>query len=166
MSDQNERRSAAEALTAVRVHQERTRRRARLPWWVYAAVFAVTAAGSALNDLVDLTGAKLTAVLVLVGLAVVFATSRADVSLLGRLRGVEPQRSISPWAFGLVAFTGGVGAWLISRYGGDVTLDLANAIGLGRYPNTAAGIVYGIAFTALFGLGHLLTAASRRRADL
>jgi hypothetical protein len=105
-------------------------------------------------------------VLVLVGLAVVFARSGADVSLLGRLRGVDPQRSFSPWAFGLVAFTGGIGAWLISRYGGDVTLDLAGAVGLDRYPNTVAGIVFGIAFTALFGLGQYLTAGARRRTDL
>lgn len=68
---------AAEALAAVRVHQDRTRRAARLPWWVYAAVFVLAAGGMALNDVISLSGAKLVAVLVLVVLAVVFVVCSA-----------------------------------------------------------------------------------------
>ena len=38
---------AAEALAAVRTHQERTERAARLPWWGFAAMFVLIAAVTA-----------------------------------------------------------------------------------------------------------------------
>ncbi|MEU4249946.1 hypothetical protein AB0F15_21305 [Amycolatopsis sp. NPDC026612] len=155
---------AVEALAAVRVHQDRTRRAARLPWWVYVAVFVLAAGGMALNDVISLSGAKLVAVLVLVVLAVVFATSRVNgPAPLGRVRGVQRRQSFVPWVFGVVAFVAGLGAWLISRYGGDVTRDLADAVGLSGYPNTVGGVLYGAAFTALFALSQLLLAVAQRR---
>jgi Mn2+/Fe2+ NRAMP family transporter len=155
---------AAEALATVRTHQDRTRRAARLPWWVYAAVFVLATGGMALNDVISLSGAKLVAVLVLVVLAVVFATSRVNgPAPLGRVRGVQRRQSFVPWLFGVVAFLAGLGAWLISRYGSEVTHDLADAVGLPGYPNTVAGVLYGAAFTGLFALSQLLLAVAQRR---
>jgi hypothetical protein len=156
---------AAEALATVRAHQDRTRRAARLPWWVSAAVFVLAAGGMALNDFISLSGAKLVAVLVLVVLAVVFATSRVNgPAPLGRVRGVQRRQSFVPWVFGVVAFVAGLGAWLVSRYGTDVTHALADAVGQPGYPDTVAGVLYGAAFTALFALSQLLlTVALRRR---
>jgi hypothetical protein len=155
---------AAEALATVRAHQDRTRRAARLPWWVYAAVFVLAAGGMALNDVIGLSGAKLVAVLVLVVLAVVFVTSRVNgPAPLGRVRGVQRRQSFVPWVFGVVAFLAGLGAWLISRYGTEATHDLADAVGLPGYPNTVAGVLYGAAFTGLFALAQLLLAVAGRR---
>jgi Mn2+/Fe2+ NRAMP family transporter len=155
---------AAEALAAVRVHQDRTRRAARLPWWVYAAVFVLAAGGMALNDVISLSSAKLVAVLVLVVVAVVFVTSRVNgPAPLGRVRGVQRRQSFVPWVFGVVAFLAGLGAWLISRYGSEVTHDLADAVGLPGYPNTVGGVLYGAVFTALFALSQLLLAVAQRR---
>lgn len=162
--EQNERQQAAEALATVQAHQERTRRAARLPWWVYAAMFVVSAGSAALNDFISLSGAKLVAVLIMVALAVVFATSSADGSApLSRVRGVQRRQSFVPWVFGLVAFVAGLGAWLISRYGTSVTTGVANTVGLRDYPNTVAGVLYGAAFTALFALTQLLVTVSQRR---
>ncbi|MFJ9787318.1 transcriptional regulator [Amycolatopsis sp. NPDC101161] len=91
----------------------------------------------ALNDVISLSGSKLVAALVLVVLAVVFATSRVNgPAPLGSVRGVQRRQSFVPWVFGVVA----LGAWLISRYGTDVTHDLADAVGLPGYPDTVAGL--------------------------
>jgi Mn2+/Fe2+ NRAMP family transporter len=155
---------ATEALATVRVHQDRTRRAARLPWWVYVAVFVLAAGGMALNDVISLSGSKLVAVLVVVVLAVVFATSRVNgPAPLGRVRGVQRRQSFVPWVFGVVVFVAGLGAWLISRYGSDVSHDLANAVGLPGYPNTVGGVLYGAAFTGLFALSQLLLTVAQRR---
>lgn len=62
-----------------------------------------------------------------------------------------------------MAFLAGLGAWLISRYGSEVTHDLADAVGLPGYPNTVGGVLYGAAFTALFALSQLLLAVAPRR---
>jgi hypothetical protein len=163
MNDQDERKQAEEALAMVNAHQERTRQAARVPWWIYVVMFVASAGVSALNDFISLTGSKLIAVLILIALAVVFATSSADQSVLGRVRGVQRRQSFVPWVFGLVAFIGGLGAWLISRYGTSVTNDLADAAGLHSYPNTVTGVLYGVAFTALFALSQLLVTVSQRQ---
>lgn len=163
MNQQDEQKQAAEALAMVQAHQEQTRRATRLPWWVYVAMFVVSAGLAALNDFVSLSGSKLIAALILVALAAVFATSRVDQSVLGKVRGVQRRQSFVPWVFGVVAFIAGLGAWLISRYGTSVTGDIAGAVGLRDYPNTVAGVLYGVAFTALFALAQLLVAVSQRQ---
>jgi hypothetical protein len=166
MTQRDEQRQAAEALAAIRGHQERTRRAARLPWWVYAAMFVLTAGGTAANDFVGLNGAKLIAVLVLVALVVVLVITFAGRSApLSRLRGVERRQSFVPWVFVVVAAIVGLGAWLISHYGTAFEGDVADAVGLRDYPNTVTGVLYGAAFTALFALTQLLVAASQRRTN-
>jgi precorrin isomerase len=164
MVDQDEQRQAAEALATVREHQERTRRVTRLPWWVYAAIFVLGAAGSAANDFVTLSGAKLIAAVVLVAFVVVFATSFASGSApLSKVRGVQPRQSFVPSAFGVVVVVGGLAVWLISHYGTGWTNAVAGSVGLRDYPNTVAGVLFGAAFTALFALSQLLIRASQRR---
>ncbi|MCO5971747.1 hypothetical protein [Actinoallomurus soli] len=163
MNEQSER-QAAEALAMVRTYQERTRRAARLPWWVYAAIFVLTAGGTAANDFVGVGGAKLIALVVLAALVVVLVTSFAGrTSLLGRMRGVERRQSFDPRVFGAVLIVAALGTWLVSRYGTDLTGHVAGMVGLRDYPNTVDGVLYGVAFTALFGLSRLLTAVSQRR---
>jgi len=76
---------------------------------------------------------------------------------------VQRRQSFVPWVFGVVAFVAGLGAWLISRYGSEVTHDLANAVGLAGYPNTVGGVLYGAAFTGLFALSQLLLTVAQRR---
>ncbi|MDT8915871.1 hypothetical protein [Amycolatopsis sp. PS_44_ISF1] len=165
MPQQDEQQQAAEALASVRAHQERTRRAARLPWWVYAVVFVVTAGGSAATDFISLSGAKLVAVLVIVALVAAFVAGRYErSSLLGRARGVQQRQPFVPWVFGVVLAVGVLGAWLIARYGTGFAHRLADSAGLGQYPNTVVGVVYGVAFTALFALGQGLVAASQRHA--
>jgi hypothetical protein len=166
MNQQDEQQQAAEALASVRTHQEQTRRAARLPWWVYAGMFVVGAGGSAANDFISLSGAKLVAVLVIVALAVVFVASRYErSSLLGRMRGVQQRQPFVPWVFGIVLALGVLGAWLIAQYGTGFADGLAGAVGLRDYPNTVVGVVYGAAFTALFALGQALVASSQRRTN-
>jgi hypothetical protein len=166
MTERDEQRQAADALTAVRVHQERTRRAARLPWWVYAAMFALSAGGTAATDFVGLGGARLIAALVLVALVVTLVVAIATRSApLSRMRGVQRRQSFTPWVFGVVMIVGGLGAWLISRYGTGLASGVAGAVGLRDYPDTVAGALYGAAFTALFGLSQLLTTVSERRAN-
>jgi len=166
MNEQDERRKAVDDLAVVHAHQERTRRAARLPWWVYVAVFVLSAGGMALNDFVTLGGAKLLAVLVMVALVVVLVTGFVTGSApLSRLRGVQSRQSFVPWVFGAVAVMAGLGAWLISRYGTGFVTGIADATGLRSYPDTVAGVVYGLAFTAVFAVSQLLTAVSRRRTN-
>jgi hypothetical protein len=166
MTQRDEQRQAAEALATIRGHQERTRRAARLPWWVYAAMFVLTAGGTAANDFVGLSGAKLIAILVLVALVVVLVTTFAGRSApLSRLRGVQRRQSFVPSVFVFVAIVLGLGAWLISRYGTGFAGDVAGAVGLREYPNTVTGVLYGAAFTALFALTQLLIEASQRRTN-
>ncbi|GLY83483.1 hypothetical protein [Actinoallomurus iriomotensis] len=166
MDERDEQRQAADALAMVRTHQERTRRAARLPWWVYGAIFVLTAGGTAANDFVGLGGAKLIALLVLVALAAVLVTVFASrSSLLGRMRGVERRQSFDPQVFGVVLVVAAVGTWLASRYGTDLAGDLAGTVGLRDYPNTVDGVLYGAGFTLLFGLSQVLTTASRRRTN-
>ncbi|WP_244223375.1 hypothetical protein [Amycolatopsis circi] len=155
---------AAEALAAVRSHQDRARRTARLPWWVYLLIFVVTAGFTAVNDFVD--GSKFVAVAVLGLLLVVFAVgARTRSAPLSRLRGVQQRQEFVPWVFGVVAVIGGVGAWLVSRYGTEAAAALADALGLRDYPDTVAGVLFGIAFTLLFALSQALLAVARRRGD-
>lgn len=165
MNERDER-QAADALAMVRTHQERTRRAARLPWWVYAAIFVLTAGGTAANDFVGLGGAKLIAILVLAALVVVLVTSFVGrSSLLGRMRGVERRQSFDPRVFGAVLVVAALGTWLVSRYGTDLTGHVAGTLGLRDYPNTVDGVLYGVVFTALFGLSQLLTTLSQRRTN-
>jgi hypothetical protein len=160
----DERRQAAEALATVRSHQERTRRAARLPWWVYAAMFVLCAGGMAANDFVGIDGAKLIAALVLVLLVVVLVTTFVGRSApLSTLRGVQPRQSFVPWVFVVVMIVAALGAWLISRYGAGIVGGVARTTGLGDYPDSVAGVLFGAAFTAVFGLGQLLTGLARRR---
>jgi hypothetical protein len=166
VDEQDQRRQATEALATVQAHQERTRRAARLPWWVYAAMFVLTAAGTAASDFVSLSGSKLIAVLVLVVLVVVLVTSIVERSaLFSKVRGVQPRQQFIPWVFGVVLVIAGLGAWLISRYGNGFVSDIAGAVGLRDYPHTVAGILWGAAFTALFALTRLLITASPRRTN-
>jgi hypothetical protein len=166
MEEQNQQQRATEALATVQDHQRRTRRAARLPWWVYAAMFVLTAAGTAANDFVSLSGAKLIAVLVMVALVVVLVTSFTSRSaLFSRVRGVQPRQQFIPWVFGVVLIAAGLGAWLISRYGTGAVSRVADAVGLRGYPNTVAGILWGAAFTLLFALTQLLITAAQRRTD-
>ncbi|MDN3353150.1 hypothetical protein [Actinomadura sp. DC4] len=160
----DERQQAAEALATARVHQERARRAARLPVWVYAAMFVLSAGGAAVNDFVGVGGARLVAMLVMVMLVVVLAaTFVGDRSaLLSRVRGVQRQQPFVPWAFGVVVIAAAIGAWLISAYGPGFAGSIADGIGLRDYPDTVAGVLYGAAFTALFALSQLLTSSQRR----
>ncbi|MFI6070122.1 hypothetical protein ACIA5C_00885 [Actinoplanes sp. NPDC051343] len=41
--------------------------------------------------------------------------------------------------------------WLVARYGADLTTHL------GAYPNTVAGLIYGVVFTGLFALSQRLS---------
>lgn len=166
MDQLDEQRQAAEALATIRTHQERTRRAARVPWWVYPAMFVLSAGATAANDFVSLSGTKLVAGLILVALVVVLVISFATGSApLSRVRGVQRRQSFVPWVFGVVVIVAGLGAWLISRYGNGFTHDVAGAVGLRDYPNTVTGVLYGVAFTALFALTQVLIAASQRRTN-
>ena len=159
MSEHEEQRRAAEALATVRQHQERTRRAARLPWWVFAGMFVLIAGVTAVNDFVTLSGAKLVAALVLVLLAVVLVLrSVGRTSLLGRVRGIEARQSVDPRTLGVVVVVAAVGTWLIPRYSAAV----AGAVGLPDYPNTVCGVLFGAVFTALYALYQLRSAAHRR----
>ena len=90
--DQDEREQAAQALANVGAHQEKARRAARLPWWVYLAMFVLGAAGMAMNDFLMLNGAKLAAVVILIVLVAVFVLGIATRSApLSHLRGVQPR---------------------------------------------------------------------------
>jgi hypothetical protein len=160
---QDERRRAAQALAAVRTHQERARRAARLPWWGYAAMFVLSLAGSAANDFVDLGGAKLLAAVVVVLFAAVLGVTVLGRSApLSRVRGVQRRQSFDPRAFAAVAVVGGAIAALVSHYGTGFAGAVADGVGLRQYPNTVTGVVYGAVFTALFALSRLLTASQRR----
>lgn len=166
MDEQNEQRQAAKALAMVHEHQERTRRAARIPPWVYAAMFVLSAGATAANDFVDVSGAKLIAALVLVMFVVALAMTFAGRSApLSRVRGVQRRQSFAPPVFGVILVLAAVGSWLISRYGADLADDIANATGTHDYPNTVLGVLYGAAFTALFALGQLLTTEYQRRTD-
>jgi hypothetical protein len=163
MDEQGER--AARALASVEEHRERTRRAARLPWWVYAAMFVLVAVTGAINDLVDLDGARLIAVVVLVALVGTLAVTFlvGGPAPLARLRGVGPRQAFRPRVFLVVALLGGLIVWAASTYGVGVPQALAAALGLQAYPNTVAGIVLGLLWTALFALGQALSAAAERR---
>ncbi|GAB2842072.1 hypothetical protein GCM10027176_52470 [Actinoallomurus bryophytorum] len=166
MDEHDERRQAADALAMIDAHQERTRRAARLPWWVYAAMFVLTVGFTAANDFVGLSGAKLIATLVLVALVVVLITTFTSRSApLSRLRGVQRQQSFVPSVFFVVAIVAGLGAWLLPRYGTGFADDVADAVGLRDYPNTVTGVLLGGAVTALFALTQLLLGVSQRRTN-
>jgi hypothetical protein len=149
----DEKLQAADALASIHDHQDRARRRARLPWWVYAAMFVLVAAGSAANDFVSLDGAKLIAMLVLIAFAatlvITLTTRSAPLSLL---RGVQGRRSFVPRAFAAIAVLGAAAAWLLAHYGTRLTEHL------GAHPNTVAGLLYGAVFTGLFALSQRLSA--------
>jgi hypothetical protein len=162
----DEQRQAVEALATVRAHQERTRRAARVPWWGYAGMFVLTAGITAANDVVDVTGAKLIAGVVMVlFLVTVVVMAAGRVAPMSRVRGVQARQSFHPRVFLAVAVVAGAGAWVASRYGAGIVHGVAGAVGMGHYPNTVAGVVFGAAFTALFALGRGLVQAAQRRAD-
>jgi hypothetical protein len=166
MTEDNDRTRAAEALTQVREHQERTRRATRTPWWVYAAAFVLTAALTAANDFVDLSGSRAVAALVLVALVVVVAvTLLGRSSILGRLRGVERRQAFEPRLFLAAVVVAGGGVWLVTHYGTGLAGGLARSVGLGAYPNTVLGILYGAVFTALVAGFQAISAAHQRRAE-
>ncbi|CCH18330.1 hypothetical protein [Micromonospora lupini] len=164
MSRQVDQQSAAATLATIHEHQQRTRRAARVPWWVYATMFLLSAAACAVNDFVDLDGTKLLAAVVLVVLVIVAVITFAGRSApLSRLRAVQRRQTFVPQAFGVVAVVGGLGGWLLSRYGNTIADNVAGAIGLSNYPNTVAGILLGAAFTALFALSQLLSETFQHR---
>ncbi|SFQ61236.1 hypothetical protein [Amycolatopsis rubida] len=157
---------AAEALATVQDHQDRARRAARLPWWVYLVIFVVTAGFTAVNDFVDLDGGKFVAGVVLGLLLIALAVgARLRSAPLSHARGVQQRQEFVPWVFVVVAVVGGAAAWLLSRYGTDAAADLAGALGLRDYPYTVAGVLFGLAFTLLFALSQALLAVARRRGD-
>jgi hypothetical protein len=88
-----------DTLARIRNDQDRARRNARLPWWVYAMMFVLVAAGSAANDF-SLGGARLIALLILIAfVAVLVATFATGSAPLSRWRGVQPRQSFAPRAF-------------------------------------------------------------------
>ncbi len=164
MNHQDEQRQAADALAMVEQHQERTRQAGRVPWWAYLAMFLLTAGGIASTDFVDLTGVKAMAIVILVvGVVVVGLSVRSRSSLLSRMRGVQSRQEFVPRAFFVVAVLFGAAVWLLSSRGTAIGQHLADAVGLHNYPNTALGIVFGIAFTGLFALGRLMVESAQRR---
>ncbi|MFD2422137.1 hypothetical protein [Amycolatopsis pigmentata] len=167
MNTQDEQAQAAEALAAVRRHQERARQAAQVPWWAYVAMFVLIAGVTAINDFVDLTGAKVLSAVVLFLLIVVVVTTffTRTSTPLSKIRGVEARQSFVPWVFGVVAVVGGAGGVLLARYGTGLADDIAGAVGLRDYPNTVTGVLFGAAGTALFALGRLLLAISQRGSD-
>ncbi|GAA3570518.1 hypothetical protein GCM10022222_63310 [Amycolatopsis ultiminotia] len=167
MDERNDPRKAAEALAAVRTHQERADKAARLPWWVYALTFVASAGLSAANDFVDLAGAKFIAAVVVVLLIVTFVAGLLGrgTAPLSRVRGVQPRQQIPQWAFATLVVVGAAGVWVIISYGGSVATALADAVGLPGYPDTVAGVVFGAAFTLLFALSQFALGILRKRAD-
>lgn len=165
MNPAEERQQAEAALAAVGAQQERTRRAARMPWWVYAATFVLIAGGTALNDFLNLTGAKVLAGVV-VALFIVVIVSRFATQSTGPLswaRGVQPRQAFVPWVFLAVVVVGGAGAWLSARYGLSFAHTVGGAIGLPGYPYTMMGVLFGLVLTAVFALGHLLTGVALAR---
>ena len=160
----DEQQQAAQALASVRDHQDRARRAARLPLWVYAVMFVLAAGGMAANDFVNLTGATFMAAIILVALVAALVIGFVGRSApLSRLRGVQGRQQFSPRAFGAIVIICGAGLWLLVRYGSHLAQTIANAIGLPHYPYTVLGIIYGIVFTAVFALGQYLTARQAAR---
>ncbi|WP_020494667.1 hypothetical protein [Sciscionella marina] len=158
-------RQAAEALVIAEAQQDRARRAARLPWWVYAAMFVLAVAGGASNDFVSVSGSKLIAVFVLAALVVVLVAGFVLRSApLSRIRGVEARKSLLPRVFGLALFVDAAVTWLLLHYGTGFAHTIANAVGLPGYPNTVMGVLCGLVFTALFALGQSLTTRSARPA--
>ena len=143
-----DRRQAAEELAIIRDHQRSARQRARLPWWVYAAMFVLIAGVTALNDVVSLTGAKVIAVLVLVAfiavMVITFATGQAPLSLF---RGVQRRQVFAPRAFAVIAVLGGALGWLTLHY-----------LSSSHVSATELGLVFGALCTGLFALSQRLSA--------
>jgi hypothetical protein len=171
MLEQDEVRQAAEALAAVRTHQDRARRAARLPWWFYAGMFVLVAGSGAVNDFASLSGAKLIALLVLIATVATFgytmlsgARGRTEAPL-DRVRGVQPRRRFVPWVFIVVLVIGGAAGTLISHYGAQIAHGFAGAVGLSKYPNTAAGLLLAAGAVAFLALGQTLLAIAQRSAD-
>ncbi len=161
VSDEHQR--AIDTLAAVSAHQHRARRAARTPWWIYLATFVLIVGVGAANDVVDISATTLIAGAILVALVVVLATTfaRKDTSsLLGRWRGVQPRQQFVPWVFGVMLVVFGAVMWWLTH--DDVAPSIASAVDLSAYPNTVAGVLYGLVFTALLGLSRLLTAVAMR----
>lgn len=164
VDEQNEQRRAAEALASVREHQERTRRAARVPGWIYPAMFIWSAGALAANDFISVSGSKMVALVIMVALVATLVAGFVSGSApLSRVRGVQRRQALGPRMFGLAIIVSGLGAWLIVRYGAGLGESLAGAVGLAHYPYTVTGVLYGAAFTALFGLEQFVVTASERR---
>lgn len=165
MNVQDDRDQAAAALASVRAHQEKARRAARVPWWLYVLMFVLTAGATAANDFVTITGTKVLAVVVLVlfvaTLALTFVTGKP---LLSVLRGVQPRQRFEPRVFLAVLLVACVAGWLFIHYGEPVTASIAGGVGLADYPDTVTGVLFGIVFTGVFALGQALQGAAARRA--
>lgn len=162
----NEQRQAAEALATVQAHQNKARQAARVPWWTYVAMFVLCAGAVASTDFLTLSGAKFTAIVILVLLVLTLVLTFASRSApLDRVRGVAPRRPFVPRIYGPMLLVDGVAIWLITRYGTGFAQRIADPIGLSHYPNTVAGVLFGAVFTGLFALYHLLIAASQRRTN-
>lgn len=162
---QPDKQGAAETLATIHARQERARRAARLPWWAYAGMFILTAGGTAALDFVDLNGAKLSAIVVLVLFIAVFAVTFATRSApLSWARGVQPRQSFNPAVFVIMAVLVGLIIVLSDRYGTGFAHRIASTVGLHDYPNTVAGVLYGVVFTALFALGRMLVETFQRPA--
>src|SRR5258708_2299105 len=126
MNEYQNQRHAQEALALMKTHQERTRRAARVPGWFYAAMFLFSAAATAANDVVGISGSKVIAAMILVlllaALTVGLVTRSAPLSLM---RGVAPRQSFEPRVFVAVLFATAVLGWLIVRYGDGLARTVA-----------------------------------------
>ena len=91
--------------------------------------------------------------MVLIVLAAVLAVTFAGRSApLSRLRGVQRRQAFDPRLLGAALAVGAAGAWLIARYGAAVATGVSDAVGLHGYPDTVTGVLFGAAFTAVFGV--------------
>ncbi|MBB4686811.1 hypothetical protein [Amycolatopsis jiangsuensis] len=152
MNDPDERQQATDALAEVRTHQSRAARAARLPWWVYAAMFVLAVVPLAADDFVDLGGttAISAVVLGLLVLALVAGALGKGVAPLSRLRGVQARRQVSQERYGLVVAIGAAVTWLLVSQGPSLAAGLADEIGLHQYRNTVTGVLFGAVLTLLF----------------
>lgn len=154
-----------EALESVRRSQRRAARAARVPWWVYAAMFALTAAATLCVTVLTMPGSQWVAMIVLAAFLVVFGLIVAGGHApLDALRSVGRRQSFEPWVFGVVTVIGIAALWAATNFGAAIAGTVADAVGLVGFAYLVGAVLAGAAFTALFALGQLLSGiASRAR---
>lgn len=151
------------ALEVAREHRRSASRAARMPWWVYAAVFVVVGGAAFAASALERGEAGLSAVIVLALFLVVFGLAVASrVAPLDRLRTVRRRARFEPVAFLVISVLGAAGLWIATRFGAAITNAVAGAVGLQAHSGIVAGVLAGAAFTALFALGRGLSALAGR----